>query len=316
MKIAILAPKTEFTLEQQTKLTSYGEVVYTDSRREYTDEELVKLCGGGSGVIGVDPDNFGGFEKAKSGRLTKLLTSLPQLKCVSLATTSFSWVDLDYCRKRGVTVTNVPHYSTESVAESVLGLLICLAKKIVLSDRRQQKGRYKLEMGFELKGKTLGVIGLGHIGSRVAELGRAIGMRVIAYNRTPKTIEGVEIKTIDEVLVEADAISINLSSNEETKNFLSTEKLSKVKNGVIIVNLATRELVDETAMAEALKSGKVNSYCYEGEDLSSGSLANIENAIGLQCFSWYTREAWNRATEIWVESIVSFLEHRPINVVS
>ncbi|OQX50823.1 hypothetical protein B5M47_02900, partial [candidate division CPR3 bacterium 4484_211] len=160
MKITILAPKTEFNEEQQKRLSQLGEIVYTDSRREYPIEELIKLAKD-SEILAADPDNLGGFEKAQEGRFTQLMESLPNLKGVALATTSFSWIDLDYCKKREIVVTNVPYYSAESVAEHVLALLICLAKKIILTDRRTQQGKYKLDMGFELKGKTLGVIGLG-----------------------------------------------------------------------------------------------------------------------------------------------------------
>ena len=315
MKITILVPKTEFITEQQRQLSKLGEVVYTDSRREYPIEELIKLADG-SEVLAVDPDNLGGFEKAQEGVFTQLMEGLPNLKGVALSTTSFSWIDLDYCRKRNITVTSVPYYSTESVAEHVLALLICLAKKIILTDRRTQQGKYKLDMGFELKGKTLGVIGPGHIGSRVAELGHAVGMKVIAYNRTPKQKEDVEMKTLDEVLSESDAISINLAHNDETYHFISKGEIDKMKDGAIVVNLATREIVDEDAMAEALKSGKVSSYAYEGEDLESSPLSKIETAIGLKGFAWYTREALERTAEIWTKSIISIAKEKPINVVS
>lgn len=314
MKITIFVPKTEFTQEQQNYLSELSEIIYTDSRKEYPIEELIELAKD-SEILGADPDNLGGFEKAKE-RLTQLMESLPNLKGVALASASFSWIDLDYCRKRNIVVTNVPHYSTESVAEHALGLLICLAKKIILTDRRTQRNEYKLDMSFELKGKTLGIIGLGDIGSRTAELGHAIGMKVISYNRTPKQKENIEMKPLDEVLAESDAISIHLAHNDETHHFISTEQLNKMKKRVIIVNLATREIVDEQAISEALKSGKVASYAYEGEELESGSLAEIETAIGLKPFAWYTREAMDRAAEIWTNSIDSIIKGNPINVVS
>lgn len=315
MKITIFAPKIEFTAGQQRMLEGCGLVVYTKNRNECSLEKLKKLATS-SEILGADPDILGGFEKAQSGRLTQLIESLPNLKGVALATTSIGWIDLGYCRKRGIVVTNVPHYSTESVAEHVLALLICLAKKIILTDRRTQKGQYKLDMGFELKGKTLGIIGLGHIGSRVAELGSAIGMRVIAYNRTPKQKENVEMKSLDEVLAESDALSINVAHKPETEHFISQKEISKMKKGVVIVNLAAREVVDEEAMAEAIKSGQVGSYVYEGDDLESGPLAKIETAIGLKGFAWYTKEALDRATEIWTNSIISIAQGKPINVVS
>lgn len=314
MKITILVPKEEFAPEQQAQLSKLGEVVYTDSRREYPIEELAILAEG-SEILAADPDNLGGFEKASGGRLSQLMDRLPSLKGVALSTTSFGWIDLDYCRKRGIAVTNVPYYSTESVAEQVLALLICLAKKIILTDRRTQRGEYRLDMGSELKGNGLGVIGLGHIGSRVAELGVAVGMRVAAWNRSPKQLEGVEMKSLDEVLSGSDAISINLADNKETHHFVTEERIGKMRDGVVIVNLSERGIVDEQAMGGALKSGKVASYAYEGEDLESGPLTKIETAIGLRGFAWYTQEALDRAKKIWTESIISLAEGKPTNVV-
>lgn len=315
MKITLLAPKSEFTSEQQNKLSELGEVVYTDSRREYPIEELIKLAAG-TEILGADPDNLGGFEKAMGGNMAKLLESLPNLKGVALASTSFSWIDLNYCRKRTLPVTNVPYYSTESVAEHVLGLLICLAKKIIVSDRRTQQEKYSLDMGFELKGKTLGVIGLGHIGTRVAELGKAVGMNVIGWNRTPKQIDFIEEKPLDKVLSQAEAISINVSHNDETNNFVSTKEIKKMKKGVIVVNLASREIVNEKAMAEALKSGQVSSYAYEGDNLKKGPLSGLEEAIGLKPFAWYTREALEKAMEIWTNSLISICKGSPVSTVS
>jgi len=314
MKIAVLVPKNEFLKEQQRRLSQLGQVIYVKSREEHALKKLIKLAKD-SEILAADPDVFGGFEVAKA-KLTKLMKTLPKLKAVAFASTSFSWIDLDYCRERNIVVTNVPYYSTESVAEHALALLICLAKKIILTDRRTQQDKYKLDMGFELKGKTLGVIGLGNIGSRVAELGHGVGMKVIAYNRTPKEQKDVEMKSLNEVLTESDAISINLAHNEETRHLISKEQLAKVKKGAIIVNLAAKEIVDEKAMAKALKSGKVASYAYEGEDLKSGSLSNVETAIGLKGFAWYTRDALDRAMEIWTNSIVSLVKGKPINVIS
>jgi len=315
MKVSVLVPKIEFTAEQQKGLEGVGLVVYSQNRQEYSLKRLRKLTAG-SEILGADPDNLGGFEKAQAGRLTELMESLPNLKGVALATTSTGWIDLDYCRKRRIVVTNVPHYSTESVAEQTLGLLICLAKKIILADRRTQKGQYKPEMGFELEGKTLGIIGLGDIGSRVAELGNAIDMKVIAYNRTPKQKERAEMKSLSEVLTQSDAISINIAHKPETKLFVSKGGIEKMKKGVIIVNLAAREIIDEEALAKALKTGKVSSYVYEGDDLESGPLAKIETAIGLKGFAWYTKEALERATEVWTKSIISIANGEPINRVN
>lgn len=294
-----MVPKTDFKDNQLDRLSKLGEVVFVPDRNEKSLEWLADWAGDVE-VLGLDPDVLGGFEKAMDGRLTELLERLTKLRAIALSTSDTGWINLEYCKKRGINVLNIPNYSAESVAESTLCFLLGLAKKVFVSDRREQRGEYSLEMGFELKGKTLGIIGLGSIGSRVAELGNAIGMKVVAWNRTPKTQNGVEMKSLDEVLQESDAISINLASCAETYDFFNKDKIGKMKKGVIVANLADRLLVDEKEMREALKNEKVGAYAFEGDDLKSGPLVGIETAIGFQSFAWYTKDALERLVDIWV----------------
>lgn len=313
MKIVIFNPKDSFTSKQQKQLSSFGEVIYAKTRAELPVPELLEMARGAE-IVGVDPDPLGGFEKAKE-KLTKVMESLPNLRGVCLSTTSFGWVDLDYCKKRKIPVSNVPGYSRESVAEHALALLLCLAKRIMVSDRKTQKGEYKLEMGFELKGKTLGVIGLGNIGGRLAELGQGIGMKVIAYNRTAKKMKGVEIKSLDQVLKKSDAISLHTTHEKANNKIIGEKEITKMKKGVIVVNTVDRELVDEVAMAKALKSGKVYAYAYEGEDLVHTPLAKLENAVGIKGFAWYTKEALDNLYRIWIENLSALAKGKPQNLV-
>ncbi len=311
MKIVIFVVKSKFTEEQQKKLSALGEIVYADKKEERPLEKLLEMARGAD-IIAPDPDSFGGFEKAKIP-LTNVIKSLPNLKGICLSTTSFGWIDLDFCKKHQLPVSNVPGYSRESVAEHALALLLNLAKHILVSDRKTQKGNFVLEMGFELKGKTLGVIGLGNIGSRMAELGMGIGMKVIAYNRTPVIKAGVEIKTFDEVLTQSDAISLHTTHEDKNKNLINKEQLKKMKNGVIIVNTVDRDLVNEPAMAEAIRSGKVYGYAYEGEDLTNTPLAKLDNALGIKAFAWFTKEALQNLYQIWTDNIVALAKGSPKN---
>lgn len=311
IKVVVFSPKSEFTTNQCRALASLGRVVYSGNRKELPLKNLFSLAAGAK-ILAADPDNFGGFEKAKE-RVTKVMETLPNLKGLSLSTTSCGWVDLDYCQKRNIPVSNVPGYSRESVAEHTIALLLGLAKRIFVSDRQTQKGQYKLKMGFELKGKTLGIIGLGNIGSRVAELAQGIGMKVIAYNRSPRSQPGVEMKSLAEVLKKSDAISLHLTDCPETKNIINQKALVKMKKGVIIVNTADRSIVDEEALAEAIRAGRVYAYAYEGEDLDHGPLAGLENAVGFQGFGWYTREALNNLFQIWTDNIIALAKGHPEN---
>lgn len=311
MKISIFLSETEFTLEQRKSLAELGGVIYVKSRGELPFDELLKLAEG-SDIIAPDPDVFGGFEKARPV-LMKLIESLPNLKGVCLTTTSFGWIDLDYCKKRGFPVSNVAGYSREAVAEHAIALLFCLAKRIIVTDRRTQKGQYKREAGRDLNGKTLGIIGLGNIGSRVAEIAMGIGMKVIAHNRSPKQMAGVEMKSFDEVLAQADAISIHVTHEDSNHHLIGRDQIEKMKNGVLIVNLVDRDLVDEAAMAEALKSGKVGAYAWEGMDLENTPLAGLENNIGLRGFGWYTKETLENLYRILVDNIIASAKGNPQN---
>jgi len=314
MKISILFPKNEFAQQQRKALAQLGTVVYSKDRKEMSVRQIIELVKG-SDVLAVDPDIFGGFEKAKD-RVTAVIESLPNLKGLPLATTSFGWIDLEYCKKRKIPVCNIPGYSRESVAEHTLTLLLCLAKRIIISDRKTQEGKYKLEMGFELKGKTLGVIGLGSIGSRVAELAQGIDMKVIAYNRSPRKQKGVTMKSLNQVLRQSDAISINVGDSSEAEDMISTKQFNLMRDGVIIVNTADRKIINEAAMAKAIKSGKVYGYAYEAEDLTNTPLAKLDNAVGIKCFGWYTKEALDNLMQIWIDNIKAIAKGKPQNVVN
>src|SRR3989344_8424975 len=311
MKIVIFNPQSSFSPELQKKLFSLGKVSYTKTREGLPEKKLMEIAKDAD-IIGVDPDPLGGFEKAKE-KLTKIIESVPNLKGVCLSTTSFGWVDLDWCKRHKIPVSNVPGYSKESVAEQTLAFLLGAAKRIFISDRRTQKGRFELMQGFELKSKTLGVIGLGNIGSRVAELGIGIGMNVIAYNRSPKKMKGVKMVSLNQLLKESDAISLNTTHEESNNNMIGKAEIAKMKKGVIIVNTVDRELVDENAMAQALKSRKVDTYSYEGEDLIHTPLAKLENAIAFKGFAWFTKEALDNLYRIWISNLVALAKGNPQN---
>lgn len=314
MNIVIFSPETDFTETQKRQLKEAGTVTFIEPPMLHPAQYFTDLAKDAN-VIAIDPDNVGGFEGANE-KVTTLLDTMPHLSGVALSTTSFGWIDREYCRKRNIDVANVPGYSRESVAEHTLALLLNLAKRIIITDRRTQKGAYVMEKGFELKGKTLGIIGIGNIGSRVAELALGIGMNVIAYNRTPTTVPGVTMKSLDDVLKQSDALTLHVTHETSNEHIISTKEFALMKQGVIIVNTADRAAIDEHAMADALRSGNVYGYAYEAEDLEHTPLADIETAIGLKGFGWYTRESLKNLYQIWVDNVVALAKGTPVNVVN
>lgn len=314
MKIVIFNPKDSFTLDQQKQLSSLAQVTYTKTREALPMEKLLEMAKGAD-IIGCDPDPLGGFEKAKE-KLSKIIEFLPNLKGICLSTTSFGWVDLDLCIQRKIPVSNVPGYSKESVAEQAMAFLLGASKRIFISDRRTQKNKYQLMQGSELKGKTLGIIGLGNIGGAVAKLARGIGMKVVAYNRTKTQSKGITMVSLNELFKQADAITLHTTHEVANNNMIGKSEIAKMKKGVILVNTVDRELVDEKAMAESLKSGKVDTYVYEGEDLIHTPLAKLENAIGFKGFAWYTKEALENLYRIWIGNLVVLAKGKPQNRVA
>ena len=190
----------------------------------------------------------------------ELLTAASNLKAIARAGVGVDNVDLDKATKQGVVVMNTPDGNTISTAEHAFGLMLALARHIPQAHQSLGAGRWdrKLYKGVELRGKTLGLIGLGRIGRTVAQRANAFGMKVIAYD--PFVLEAdddVELMSLDALLAAADFISLHAVVTDETRHMIDAESLAKMKPGVRIINAARGALIDEYALAEAIESGQV-----------------------------------------------------------
>ncbi|KKS90196.1 MAG: hypothetical protein UV66_C0007G0008 [Candidatus Woesebacteria bacterium GW2011_GWA1_43_12] len=311
MNITILCPKSEFTPDQVRQLNCLGQVRFTPNRQALSRHGLTNLVRYAD-ILGIDPDNLGGFEVAPQV-LKEVLPKATRLKGIALDTTSYGYLNLDYCKKRQLSLTYVPGYSTEAVAEQALAFMLLASKRIVESDRLTQQGKYTLLLGRNLHGKILGIIGLGQIGLRVAQLGQALGMQVLAWNRTPRSYPGIAFLSLKSVLKEADFLSLNLADSLQTKGFLNRGLIKLLKPGVIIINVSDRHLVDEEAIAAALQSGQVSHYVLEAGDLLSPPLSRLPNALLFKGFGWYTRESLAANKQIWVDNIIGLASGHPQN---
>lgn len=190
----------------------------------------------------------------------ELLNNAKQLKLVMRGGVGLDNVDKDACKEKGIKVLNTPAASSNAVAELAIGLMIALMRNIVKAHDQVKAGVWdkKALMGREVQGKTLGLIGLGRIGSLVAKKASALGMNVIAYDKIAVNVEDVKIvDSVDEIFANADVISLHVPATDETKNLINRETIAKMKNGVYIVNTARGVVIDEDALSEALASGKV-----------------------------------------------------------
>jgi D-3-phosphoglycerate dehydrogenase / 2-oxoglutarate reductase len=176
---------------------------------------------------------------------------------VFLGTGARSYMNPEELAELGISVHLIKGYGDTAVAESAIALMWASARVLAQMDREMRAGNWLREDGMQLTGKTLGLIGFGGIGAEVARIALGSGMRVIAWNRSAKAYPGVEFVALDKLLTDSHVVSIHLLLNDETRGFLSREKISGMKPGVILVNTARGAIVDEQAMIEALKSGHI-----------------------------------------------------------
>ena len=205
-----------------------------------------------------------------------VLDALPELKFIATRSTGFDHIDVEVCRSRGIAVSNVPSYGENTVAEHTIALLLMLSRKVHQSVLQVRSGRVDLAelTGFDLQGKTIGVIGAGHIGLHVIRIARGFGMRVLAFDvrRDPFLADllGFEYATMDRLLDESDIVTLHSPLTDKTHHLLGREQFARMKPGAMIVNTARGGLIDTDALVEALESGKLGGAgldVLEGEEL-------------------------------------------------
>lgn len=262
-------------------------------------------------------------------KLTKeLLQSARQLKFIGVLATGYEIVDLDAARERGITVCNVPAYSTEAVAQLTITLLLDVTQRAAEHDRLVHKGQWCACPDFcfwdrppvLLDGKTIGIVGLGRIGTRVAGVAKALGMRVIGYNRSPKPDFIGEQVSLETLLHEADVISLHCPANASTIGLINRKTIAQMKDGAILLNTARGSLLHEADVAEALSSGKLAACAVDvvsAEPISkSNPLLSAPNCMITPHYAWSPVPTRQRLIDISVANLTAFLNGSPINVVS
>lgn len=217
---------------------------------------------------------------------TGLIKALPGLKVISLHGAGVDQVDVKVAVERGIVVTNVPGANAQAVAELTIGLMLAVYRRICTADRRLKAGDWagSRAVGEELQGKTLGIVGYGQIGRRVAALGRAFGMDVVVHTpRPPLDAEGVRVAELATLLNTADVVSLHAPLTEETTGLLSAERIAMIRAGAVLINTARGALVDEAALADALRGGRLAGAGLDvyGQEppLANSELVTLENVV-------------------------------------
>ncbi|MEW6721721.1 MAG: hydroxyacid dehydrogenase [Candidatus Micrarchaeota archaeon] len=236
-----------------------------------------------------------------------LLAGCRRLRVVARAGVGLDNVDQQACAARGIKVLNTPGASTNAVAELTIGLIIGMMRNVQRAHHQMKGGAWdkKSLTGGEIEGKTLGVIGYGRIGAAVGKKAHALGMQVIAFNPPPRREDGIAkfVDSLDAFLGLADVISLHAALTESTKGIIGRQNIAKMKDGVFIVNTARGEMIDEDALYDAMKSGKVAGAALDvyREEPYRGKLLSIENACFTPHIGASTREAQARIGKELVE---------------
>lgn len=284
MKV-LVCDKTEKECIEQMR--SAGLTV--DTQFDITPEQLMTVL----------PDYDIAVVRSRTKIRQPLIDVCPNLKLIVRGGVGLDTIDVDYARGKGITVKNTPLASSASVAELAIGYLFMLARSLYKASAtmKAEKWDKKSFEGDEIGGKTLGIIGLGNIGSEVAKRAMVLGMKVIAYDPTSKGIFGVPFVTLDELITQADYLTLHLPKTKESANMIAAEQFAKMKTGVRIINCARGGIINEDALYDALVSGKVAGAAldvFAAEPPTDWKLLKLDNVIASPHIGAATKEAQTR----------------------
>jgi glycerate dehydrogenase len=259
----------------------------------------------------------------------EVIEQLPALKYIGVLATGYNVIDTEATKQAGITVTNIPAYSTESVAQMVFSHILHFVQNISVHSESVKRGdwaksihfSYHLTPQLELAGKTLGIIGFGQIGETVAKIGLAFGMKIIYNNRSKKrtSLKASQVD-LDTLLMKSDFISVNCPLTEDNKEFINNLAINKMKAGAFLINTGRGQLINEKDLADALNEGRIAGA---GLDVLSSEPPKPDNPLihAKNCWitphiAWATFEARKRLINIATENLKAFIEGNPVNVVT
>lgn len=258
------------------------------------------------------------------------LVLLPRLKYIGVLATGYNVVDVETAADLDIVVTNIPAYSTDSVVQTTFAHILAMTNRVEHYTRQNRDGRWSSNADFtywdtplvELSGKTIGIVGLGNIGTKVARLARCFGMEVYAFTSKMSSDlpEGIQKTTFEGLLAVSDILTLHCPLNHATHEIINASSIAKMKRGALLVNTGRGPLVNERDVAEALHSGQLGGYgadvmCQE-PPAADNPLFSAPNAYITPHVAWATFEARQRLMDIAVGNVKAFIDGAPVNVVS
>ena len=258
----------------------------------------------------------------------ELLSQFPEsVKLIVEAGTGYNNIDLDAARAKGITVCNIPAYSTERVAHTVIMMLLNFSSTMQQQIGMLAKGdrsnftKYLQVSHTEVNGKTLGVVGAGHIGMEVIKVAKALGMNILVHTRTPKADgDGIRYVSLDELLEHSDYITLHCPLNEQTKHMINKDTIAKMKSSAVIINTGRGALINESDLCEALVAKRIGGAGLDVQEVEppveDSPLYTLDNVIITPHMGWKGLETRQRLVGIIRDNVQAFLKGEPINVVS
>lgn len=296
MKV-LICDKTEKEYIEQMRAAG----LTVDVRDDITPEELPNVLPAYDGMV----------VRSRTKVRHPLIDVCPNLKVIVRGGAGLDTIDHEYAKSKGIAVMNTPLANSASVAELAIGYMLMLARSLyqATASVKSEKWDKKIFNGAEIGGKTLGLIGVGNIGREVAKRAAVMGMTVLAYDPYVKEIDGIKLVTLDELLAQADYISLHLPKTKESADMIGAQQFEKMKDGVRIVNCARGGIVDEKALYDALTSGKVAGAAldvFSEEPPTDWKLLKLDNVIGSPHIGAATKEAQARVGAEVAEKLIAF----------
>ena len=305
-RLYILSPNgNDISNSQMSDLKKvYSEIIYVDKVMDFS--ALPKISDDTEKVIAIDPDFC-------NWKIPNSALDINGLKAICLNTTSYSWVDLDYAKQKNIIITNIRNYSTNSVAEHGILMALMLARKIPLLTQNNMRINFATMLGSELYGKTAGIIGLGHIGTRLCELCQGLGMNVVYWSAHSRN-EKFKFVELEQLFKEADIVFPALLKNKDTEKIITDELLTSMKAEAIFCEITENFLYNHDLMINLAKNNKIGGYGFE--ELSDGiRYTGTGNILSLPPVAYYTVESIKRLTQQWSECAISIFDDTPKNKV-
>ena len=311
--VVVNASKMNYDHALDFSVLSSDVQVYDDS----TNEELIERIQGARVVV---------TKELPVG--ADLLSQFPDtVKLIVEAGTGYNNIDLNAAKERGITVCNIPAYSTERVAHTVIMMILNFASTMQKQIGMLAKGdhsnftKYLQVSHTEVNGKTLGVVGAGHIGMEVIKVAKALGMNVLVHTRTPKADgDGIRYVSLDKLLENSDYITLHCPLNEQTKYMINKEAISKMKTSAVIVNTGRGPLINEADLCEALAAKRIAGAGLDVQEVEppaeDSPLYTLDNVIITPHMGWKGLETRQRLVGIIRDNVQAFFKGEPINVVS